>query len=189
MATALPARAVKLYPELGRLANATGEDRLLRVWYGLRALDDGTGWLSDDASTREALLALGVAGSCRSLRAILKAGEGLYWRRVVQTGKRRAVVELVGLGPVCGAIYQTLLTDRATCPYNGRVPFKSQVGQTVINCPHCEKTFRALFKAGTQESVPAFLLGVRAACAQSRAQASLAPESEGARMKRTRRTS
>jgi hypothetical protein len=86
----------KLYGELCRLSEAIREDRLLRVWYGLRVLDDGKGWLPDDNATREALQALGVAPSDRSLRNAMHAGEGRYWRRATHH-QTQPVIEIISL--------------------------------------------------------------------------------------------
>jgi hypothetical protein len=89
-------KTIKLYSELGRLADAVGEDRFLRIWYGLRYLDDGRGWVPDTPTNRIALVSLGVAPSQQSLRKLLRQGEGTWWRLDRRHNGGRTIA-LVGL--------------------------------------------------------------------------------------------
>lgn len=116
-------RTVKLYSELGRLADAIREDRLLRVWYGLRALDaNGQGWLPDDAITRQHLLTLGVAPSAQSLRKAISRGEGAWWRRA-RHHQKQPVIQLLGLQAV--TLRLTGLARAQDLPYADGNPGRS----------------------------------------------------------------
>ena len=86
-----PTTTIKIYSELGRLADAIGQDRYLRIWYGLRWLDDGRGWLADSHHTRRELLAIGVAPSQQALRKLLRAGDGVWWHLDRGHGERRTI--------------------------------------------------------------------------------------------------
>lgn len=114
-----PATTIKIYSELGRLADAIGEDRYLRIWYGLRLLDDGRGWLTDGQQTRRELLALGVAPSQQALRKLLRAGDGVWWHLDRGHGKTRTIA-ISGLKAI--SIYVARTAQQKDIPDIDRLP-------------------------------------------------------------------
>jgi hypothetical protein len=113
-------KKIKIHGELARLADATGEDRLLRIWYGLRLLDDGRGWLPDTPYTRKTLVRLGVAPSQQSLRKLLRQGNDVWWRLDCRHGRYPRTIAITGLKAV--SIHVARNAQQMGIPDAGRCP-------------------------------------------------------------------
>lgn len=75
-----PPQRIKVYPELSRQLVIQKRDRELRLWYLARAHDiEGEGWITVKELIKEARA---VNVSERSVRGLLRRGEGLFWQRV-----------------------------------------------------------------------------------------------------------
>lgn len=125
-------KKIKIHGELARLADATGEDRLLRIWYGLRLLDDGRGWLPDAPYLRKWLVSLGVAPSQQSLRKLLRQGDGVWWQLDRRHGRERRTIALAGLKAVAihvaRSAQQMGIPDADRCPGRGVWVRRAQLG-------------------------------------------------------------